>query len=324
MKIFYSLILLLAMSTSYGLKSATYKIVEIIHSIDENKINALTNTLILSLEKYKLNYIALEENFNPDYLISLTITYLDYEETYIINTIIRSVSEKDFILEDSIYTKDIWGNAGFEEAGKNLAKRIITLINGKKTMPYKEITDYRKYYTRKIAQNNYVNDYEMIDFINVGIFYNQGFDYGNGIGFTVKLLEYSKIWLIPETFFGIGVGLGIFDIHSSNAGGILPITLYLPLYIFPDSYEYNRKNLFLTAEWCGLLPSYSYYDVNLRFYFSGIGLKIGWVYYPYYKDNYLERKEESKFYGGIFLFIGNYDIKLSEKKMTNTNQTLSK
>ncbi|MGC8771028.1 MAG: hypothetical protein ACP5Q5_07235 [Brevinematia bacterium] len=324
MKIFYTIILLLFVSNFYGLKPATYKIVDIKHSIDNYKIDAFTNSLILNLEKYRINYIPFEENFNPDYLFDFTITYMDYEETYVIYTTIRSVSEKDYILDDTIYTKDIWGTLGFEESGKNLAKRITTLINGKKNLPYKELPDYRKIYSRNRITNNYVKDYDMIDFINVGILYNQGIDYGSGIGFTIKLLEYSKIWLIPETFFGIGIGLGIFDIHSSSAGGILPLTIYLPLYIFPDSYEYNRKNLFLTAEWCGLLPSYSYYDISLRFYFSGIGLKIGWVYYPYYKDNYLERKEENKFYGGIFLFIGNYDINVSEKEKANKAQVSNK
>ncbi len=323
MRISYLLIFISLVSNIYALKSATYKIVEIKHSIENYKIDAFTNSLISYLEKYRFNYIPLEENFNPDYLLSFNIKYMDYEETYLINVTIRNVVEKDYIFDDIIYTKDVWGVLGFEESGKNLSKRIITLINGKKNLPYKEMTDYRKVYTRKIAKGNYVNDYEMIDFINVGIFHNQGFDYGNGIGFTVKLLEYSKIWLIPESFFGIGVGVGIFDLHSSNSGGILPLTLYIPLYIFPDSYEYNRKNIFLTGEWCGLIPSYSYYDVSLRFYFNGIGLKIGWIYLPYYKDNYLERKEENKFYGGIFLFIGNYDIKISEKK-TNTNPVSNK
>ncbi len=317
MRFFYFFFFLLLVSNLYPFKGASYKIVEINNNIESYKVYAFTNSLIQNLEKYSLEYIPFEEDYNPDYLLFFDIKFMEYEETFIITTTIRSVSEKEKIIEDIVYTKDIWGSLGFEESGKHLAKRIVKLISGKTLTPYKELSDYRKIYTRRMTKDKYPIEYDMIDFLNVGIFYNEGVNFGSSLGFTLKLLEYSKIWLIPKTFFGIGIGIGIFDIHNTNAGGILPISLYIPLYIFPDTYEFNRKNLFLTAEWCGLLPYYSYYDVNLSYYFSGVGIKIGWTYYPYFKDKELERKEENKFYGGIFLFLGNYDLKVSEKKLTN-------
>ncbi|MGC8764299.1 MAG: hypothetical protein ACP5QT_00215 [Brevinematia bacterium] len=298
----------------------TYKIVEINKDkLTQEKISAFTNSLISNLIKYKFTLLRYDEVEDPAYLIFFDFDFQPYEELYVINVKIRSSIDKTFILSDSIYTRDVWGTIGFENAGKNLAKRIFNLLRGKVLPAYREIPDYRKYYRRIYKDEKSVFGYELLDFINVGFLFNEGINSENSFGISLKLLEYSKIFMLPHTPLGIGFGVGIFDLHSTNAGGILPLTLYIPIYIFPDDYEFNRKNIFIAGEWCGLFQRYSYYDISLRFYYNGVGLKIGWIYYPAFSDKEFTRNETSKFYGGIFFYIGNFDIELVEKPVSNKN-----
>ncbi len=291
-----------------------YKIVEINQKgLNSRQIAAFTNSLIYNFLRYNFFYLNNEEMENPDYLLFFDFEFRPYNEQYHLSVTVRSFTNKNFILGDSIYTSDLWGTLGFEKAGKDFSKRIFDLIKGRRLKDYREVADYRKYYTKISNANRPVLGYEMFDFMNFGFLYNEGINSENNFGVTIKILEYSRIFMVPNTPLGIGFGIGILDIHNTNTGGILPLTIYVPIYIFPDNYEFNRKNIFLAAEWCGLLPRYSYYDISLRFYYNGIGVKFGWMYYPAVNENGFSRSEKYKFYGGIFFYIGSFKIYLGEK-----------
>ena len=299
---------LLSYAFSYSI-TYTFSEIQFSKEIQEEKVNTFKNYLMLYLSNRNIIYC--EENSDVDYLIALKLELNPLNAIYLIKVIIRGYVDKTKIFEDTVYTTDVWGMSGFEISARNSAKRIEKLIRGKKLPVYRENFDYKKYYGRMEKGNNYISEMEFQNLISIGIFYNEGINSQFHYGISIKLLEYSRIWFLAPLPIGIGAGISVLDIHSTNAGGILPLTIYIPLYIFPDDYEFNRKNLFLTFEWCGLLPGYSYFDISLKYYFNNLGISIGWVYYPRFEDKNFLREENSKFYGGIFFFIGNYKMQFA-------------
>lgn len=251
------------------------------------------------------------ENEQPDYLMNGFVSYQG--DRYAITLRVENITNRKDKWEDSVYTTDMKSFAGFREAATALAFRAEIFRKGRTPNVYREKTDYKRLHGRDDAAKfkRKLDHIEMLNFIGASMVFPTGYDAGLPFRFRLDFFEYAYIWIIPNTAFGGGVGGKVFSYRSPTAMTFLPLEAYVPIFIFPDDYEFNRKDLYFAVEGGFFIPQYSYIDLSLRLQFNGVSVTLGWLYQPYYADaaGNPVRNESWTLYGGLTITFGKYTVK---------------
>lgn len=272
-------------------------------------------TNILKEEFEKMHFYQLDgknpgpENDEPDYLMSGFISHQG--DRYVISLKGENITNRKDRWEDWVYTTDLRSLAGFREAANALVARAGLFRKGRVPGRYREKTDYEKLYGRTETANfrRPIDHIEMLNIINGSISFPTGLDVGLPFRFGMDFFEYAYIWVIGNSWFGGGIGGKVFAYRSPTAMSFLPFEAYVPLLVYPDDYEYNRKDLYFRAEAGFFIPQYSYLDLSLRLQFNGVGISVGWLYQPYYSSETFIRNESWTLYGGLTFSFGKYTVK---------------
>ncbi len=314
LRLIYSLIIIFAFRLSFSLDHAGYILnsIEISGELDQDTYNFVTNEMIVDFQNNNLLRIDLSPSgiieSKPDFFLTGSVSY--YEEKYTIYIKFSDIINPDKILEDEVYTYDLWSREGLKDCIKILADRIMKKLNGRKVMIYREISDYKKIHGRmnKINKNLIPTGAEIINIINVPMSYPYGYLFDFPLAFGFDFFQYGIVWMFPNLPFGFGISTEAFDILGPNAGTVLPLQLLIPIYIFPDKYAYNRKDIYLYSDWGFLLPQYSYLNIGVKIMFNGLSLSFGWLYLPAATSDNYSREEYSGFFGRITISFGKYNV----------------
>jgi hypothetical protein len=311
-KLFFSLLFLFfSVSLNYGIHFSSYEIVSLkVENItDSNMIVAVfTNSFLSSLKKK--NFILFErdtdllESQNPDYLIALNIVFS--EEKFITVAEVSKSLDNTKVWKDQVYTYDLLGREGLRDCSAVLADRIARKILGKPVMDYSERMDYKK--KRSKETKNSPQSIEIMNFINILMRYPDGFWFDFPLAFGIEVMEFQYYWLIPNSPFGAGLGTKVVSIKDAAALSILPLCVSFPLFIYPDEYLYNRKDLYAFFEAGFLIPQFSYIDLGLKLRLNGISITFGWLHKPLFQSDSFLRSEDSTFYGELAISFGNYKV----------------
>lgn len=323
MKIVFSILLLLfTFQFSFAKSVYTYILRDITYrEITNQEIKNNFPLYIMDSLSNRQFYIFDPENEGedafPDFVIDANLTF--YDEKYEISVKILDMTNKLARYSDSVYTKDLWSNEGFLSAIDSLADRITRIVKGQRIFSYREKKDYRREHARthRIGNKIYPQSGRIINLVSVPLRYPYGLTYNFPLSFGLEVFQIAFIIFIPETYLGIGFGTKALDIHSTNAGSVLPLTVFMPIYIFPDDYLYSRRDIYLYAEWGYLYPQYSYIDIGIRLYLSSMNFSIGWIMLPEYRDEKTFRPYYETFYIGFSLEFGSYNIFFKEKGNNN-------
>lgn len=275
-------------------------------------------------ELSKRNFFPAEDNpenlagLDPDFVFDGVVRYEPGDSRYNISLHVINVRNKLKQWRDTVYTMDIWSDEGAHESASALAERFSRLSRGVKVGEYRELKDYRKKYNLFSSTTNVRPDsMSMINFISLTVRYPYGFDLNlptQGFGFGLEFFHYAFGWFLPDLPLGLGIGTDIADIKGPEAGSFLPLYVYIPIYVFPSDYEYNRKDIMIVGEWGPLIPKYSFIDVSLKAIYNGLTLSVGWLYLPPHSEENYTRKETSTIYASISLYFGNYQIEWAVKE----------
>jgi hypothetical protein len=299
-----------------------YPYVKTVYYLLQFKADNLTNktllgtfTNILISEFAKKNYVLLDGlnpgpyGEEPDYIMNGVLSFQG--DSYLILFRGENMTNKKDRWEDTVYTYDVLTGEGFREASAALAFRTDIFRKGRVPEAYRERTDYEKKYGRAFTSKftNHLDHIEILDFVSISAVYPNGYDMGIPIKFGLDFFEYDYIWAFHPTTFGIGAGAKIFAYKGPTAMSFLPLMVRVPLFIFPDNYDYNRKDLYFVAEGGFFIPQYSYIDLSFKLLFNGISISVGCIYLPYFSNETAVRPEYWTFYGGVTFFFGKYGVK---------------
>jgi hypothetical protein len=278
-------------------------------------VSEFTNTLRKQLSLK--NCIILENSGEsgsalPDYIIGGKIKF--DVDIYYFSIVVSDYRDKMKQWSDQLYTRDIYTLNGTRDTAKAAAGRIIKLVKNETVLPYRENRNYQgnKLKYRELTNEIPVNSI-IFNFIDVPMKYPYGYTYNFPLSFGVDLFQVGYCLFIPGTSLGIGVGTKVFDVHGPTAGSVLPLIVYLPLYITPASYGNYRNDIYLTAEWGFLIQQYSYLDLNVKVILNGINLSVGWLMLPAYSDSTITRDYYNTFYASITFSFGSYIVKWKER-----------
>ncbi len=274
-------------------------------------VNEYTNWLEQALKNKKFFPAELSGNGSldqADYIISGAVR--QSSERYTTQIFISETTNKIRQWSDEVYTEDVWSLNGIRESAKVLAERIIRLVKNQQLPPYRERHDYKKEFSIKasVLTNASPVNARMFNLINIPMSYPYGFRFDFPLAFGLELFQIEFTWFIPSTRLGLGIGTKAFDIHGTNAGSILPLTVFVPLYIAPSDYGFGRSDIYFTAEWGFFIPQYSYVDLSFKLIMNGISFSIGWIMLPGYADVNYSRQYYDSFYAGLTLMFGSYQV----------------
>lgn len=313
--ILFILLLLLcsqAYSIHYG-KKYFYSLALFVEDVTNSSlVSIFSNSLVKEFSRRY--FIALNEQTNttrtiePDFLFTCNLSREDNK--FLIKLKINDLIDKTKRWEDNVYTYDLQDGRGLSECAAALSERIIFKMLGKHIPEYREKIDYQREFGRKGLNmlGKFPHDIKMVNLINIPMRYPYGFTFDFPLAFGLEFFQITYTVLLPNTPLGAGIGTEAGSIHGPMAATILPLQLFIPIFIFPDDYEFNRKDLYLTAEAGFILPQYSYLDISFRFVMNGLWISLGWMYLPYYTFAGFTRPEYNTFYGGITLYFGSYEV----------------
>ncbi len=254
------------------------------------------------------------EGEDPDYMMEGKLSF--HGDEYAVTLVAVNITNQRDRWQDEVYTRDMTGRDGFREAARALARRSAQLRKKGKTDVYRERTDYLKIAGRADTSGfrKGFSSVELFRILSVHVLYPYGFDFGFPLRFGLDFFDFSYVWPFgTNTTFGAGVGAKVFSYRGPQALSFLPIQAYVPLYVFPSDYEYNRRDLYFHLE-AGFFPlHYSYLDVSLKLLFSGISLTVGCLYLPNYSDGTNTRPEYWTVYGGLTISFGRYGVNWNDR-----------
>lgn len=280
-----------------------------------NRTTFASFTNILIEELARRHYYILDginpgpEREEPNYMISGNISYQG--DRYAVELRVENITNRKDRWEDSVYTTDLKSMSGFREAARAIAFRTDIFRKGRTPGSYRERTDYEKIYGRAIDGKfkRTINHIEMLNFLNASLVFPTGYDAGFPLKFSLDFFEYAYVWVLSNTTLGIGAGAKVFSYHAPTAMSFLSLAAYVPIFVFPDDYDFNRKDLFFCVEAGFFIPQYSYIDLNLKLIFNGMSIMAGWLYQPYYASGAVLRNESWTIYGGLTFSFGKYTVK---------------
>ncbi len=274
-------------------------------------MDEFTNCLFKELAVKKFYLTESGTSIQPDFIISGWMDSIPgrYEFHIIVASYTNKFNEK----ADDLYTEDLYGLSGTRDAAKAAAGRIVIMAGNGYLPPYRERHNYNLDHTPEASESGSPESAFILNFVDVPMRYPYGFMYNFPLAFSFDLFECGYTLFLPGTGFGIGAGTKAVDVHGPTAGSILPVILYLPVYISPGNYSYSRHDLYFKAEYGFLLPQYSYIDLSLNLILNGISFSAGWLDLPAYSYVSYNRAYYSTFYAGLKFSFGEYIIKLQEK-----------
>lgn len=228
--------------------------------------------------------------------------YLDwFDNKFIVNVRMTSVTNKKKIFEDQVYTFDLTNTAGLRNSVSNLALRIVRKMKGEEVEAYSEGVPGEEMDETTNENGTNLAPAEKARILRQLSLLSLGYQFPTGFEFT--FIEASYNWLHPDWRCGIGLGSYLvkmcpnFPGYTNATGTILPVQLSVPVWTNPDKDKIT--DILFRAEWAWYAPfnisgsstntnapffldtPVNYLDLRFSFYFTSFAdLNAGcaWLY----------------------------------------------
>ncbi len=255
---------------------------------------------------------AFGKTMQSDLVLNSFLFYYDGKIIFHVRMTEVSSGKKKF--EDEIYTRDLESTNGFKTGVKNLTARIVRKMKGETLDAYREKANDLEEIKDVEEETNTAFIPQRVQRIAIA-----GLGYTFPSGVEVSVFHASYLWLREEWPVGIGIGSDLVKLYlnlpgyTNTAGTILPLQLFLPIYIFPDA---NKMfDFIVSAEWAWygnfssdtantnvnylLDNSIRYIDLKTSFFFNNFSYLCAGAKYFYSTGDY-------QFYIGGAVFMGWY------------------